>query len=98
MKSGMIMLAMVVWLTGAGYSFAEEKAEDTNTEVSETKETQEKAVTYCPVCGPEDEGHALTFSFKHNGKKYPFCSMECLKEFKKNPDKYLEATEAPEAE
>jgi YHS domain-containing protein len=46
---------------------------------------------FCPVCGPEEEMEALSFSYKHEGKKYHFCSLDCMKAFKKNPEKYLAA-------
>lgn len=45
---------------------------------------------YCPICGPEEEMEELSFSYKHEGKKYHFCSLDCLKAFKKNPQKYID--------
>jgi Cu(I)/Ag(I) efflux system membrane fusion protein len=50
-------------------------------------------VTHDPRCGMEvnaskaaAEGHM----FKHLGRTYYFCSDECMEEFKKNPEKYLD--------
>lgn len=47
---------------------------------------------YCPVCGPEEEMESLSFAYKHEGTKYRFCSLDCMKAFKKNPKKYLPET------
>lgn len=54
------------------------------------KQTEVKEIKFCPICGPEEETEGLAFSYKYKGKKYSFCSMDCMKEFKKNPEKYLE--------
>lgn len=55
----------------------------------ETQADTETKARHCPVCGPEDEMEAMAFSYKYNGKKYSFCSMDCMKEFKKDPEQYL---------
>ncbi|MCA9402706.1 MAG: YHS domain-containing protein [Candidatus Omnitrophica bacterium] len=34
--------------------------------------------------------HGLAFGYRYKGKKYKFCSMECLKAFKANPEKFLD--------
>ena len=91
MKSKIMVLGLVLVLLSAGYVMAEEK-EPANTEVSENAATEEKedTVKFCPVCGPEEEMHGLAFSYKHEGKKYSFCSMDCLRAFKKNPEQFLD--------
>lgn len=48
-----------------------------------SKEKTQEAPKFCPVCGPEEEMHGLAFSYKHKGKKHSFCSMDCLKAFKR---------------
>jgi len=91
MKSKIMILGLMLVLLSAGYVMAEEK-EFVNTEVSENADTEEKedAVKFCPVCGPEEEMHGLVLGYKYKGKKYTFCSMECLKAFKKNPEQFLD--------
>ncbi len=59
--------------------------------IQDQAQGDEKEAKFCPVCGPEDEMEGLAFSYKYEGKKYSFCSMDCMKEFKKNPEKYSKA-------
>ena len=41
---------------------------------------------YDPVCGKKVNKE---IEFAYEGKKYYFCSEECMKEFIKNPGKYV---------
>ncbi len=58
------------------------------------EENGEAAEKYCLVCGPEEKMESLSFSYKHEGKKYHFCSLDCMKVFKKNPEQYMPKVEA----
>lgn len=90
MKLKIMVLGLALIFFSAGYVIAEEK-EPVNIEVSENvvSEEAEEAPKYCPVCGPEEETHGLAIGYKYKGKKYTFCNMECLKAFKKDPEKFL---------
>lgn len=44
---------------------------------------------FCPVSGDRiDEKNKVTYEYKD--KVYNFCSPDCVEEFKKDPEKYLE--------
>jgi len=43
-----------------------------------------------PVCKMDCHDENATFKSEYNGKIYCFCSLSCMKEFYKNPEKYLE--------
>lgn len=45
--------------------------------------------TFCPVCGPGEDTEELSIAYMFEGKKYAFCSMGCMKTFKKDPQAYL---------
>lgn len=91
MKLRIIVIGLATVLFLAGYVIAQEN-DSTNTKASESSTIQENEtiVKFCPVCGPEEEMHGLAFSYKHKGRKYSFCSMGCLKAFKKNPEQFLQ--------
>ncbi len=42
-----------------------------------------------PVCGMEV--HDERFCSTYKGMKYCFCSSSCMKKFKENPSRYVEA-------
>jgi YHS domain-containing protein len=42
-----------------------------------------------PVCGMVIKEGTAKGSLEYKGKIYYFCSIECLEEFKKNPEKHL---------
>jgi YHS domain-containing protein len=41
-----------------------------------------------PVCGMVVKEETAKGSYDYKGKKYYFCSNECLEAFKKDPEKY----------
>jgi YHS domain-containing protein len=92
MKLKIMVLGLAAVLLSSGYVMAEEK-ESINANATENVTTEEKedVVKFCPVCGPEDEMEGLSFSYKYKGMKYSFCSMGCLKAFKKNPEQFLKS-------
>jgi YHS domain-containing protein len=60
-------------------------AEDAPTTAPSTQPTAANNKT-CPVSGdPVDP--AITYEY--NGKTYAFCCTDCIKAFKKDPEKYL---------
>lgn len=88
MKSKMIVFGLALLLLNSGFSFAEEGAEAKSPETTVKEETTD-APKFCLICGPEEKTEALSISYKYKGKKYSFCSMDCLKAFKKDPSKFL---------
>lgn len=42
-----------------------------------------------PVCGMEVDEKSTDFSIEYSGKKYFFCSKNCMLKFKTNPEKYI---------
>ena len=103
MKLHMIVLSLVFLLLNNGYSAAQDSAETKAAESTESAKTTapaetDNAVKYCLICGPEEETETLSLSYKYKGKKYSFCSMDCLKSFKKDPEKYLNAEQPVEGE
>ena len=42
-----------------------------------------------PVCGMVVKEETAKGNFDYKGKIYYFCSIECLGEFKKDPEKYI---------
>lgn len=49
----------------------------------------------CPISGEKASGK---FTETYNGQKYSFCCPKCVKEFRKNPEKYLSLTAAQTVE
>jgi len=44
-----------------------------------------------PVCGMEVQDELFCSTYK--GKKYCFCSLDCMEKFEEDPFKYVEAEE-----
>lgn len=42
-----------------------------------------------PVCGMVVKEENAKGTYEYNGKIYYFCSISCLEEFKKDPEKFL---------
>ncbi len=96
MKLRVITLGLAVLLFNFGYALAEESTKVKSPEISITKQeaSGEVAHKYCLLCGPEEATEALSFSYKYKGKKYLFCSMDCLKAFKKNPEEFIKSEQS----
>lgn len=88
MKNYVVVVLGLV-LLGASGVYAEEVMPVVDSQVAEA-EAMHEVPEYCPVCGPHEEMEDLMFQYKHEGKKYSFCSIGCLKAFKENPEKFLE--------
>lgn len=86
MKMKFTIIGLIVLFLNSGTAFAEDAKKET---AKETKEQPAAAADFCPICGPEEEMHGLSFGYRYKGKKYKFCSMECLKAFKADPQKFL---------
>lgn len=89
----LIMLVIILFLsTGLSLnSFAQEKSGDENKEnkseqMNEASEDQAELNTVCPV-SREEADPEITYEYK--GKTYALCCNNCLKKFKKDPEKYI---------
>jgi YHS domain-containing protein len=47
-----------------------------------------------PVCGMEVDEQETEFATQYAGKKYSFCSEECLTTFERQPSQYSRAARA----
>ena len=108
MKSKLIILGTAVLLTYSGYVFAGESMKQNKvmgSAMSNQKETaSSKAVEvgnkFCPVTGdkipvPGEKGTMgdEPVKYEYNGKIYNLCCKMCMKDFKKNPEKYSKIAE-----
>ncbi len=59
---------------------------------AEEKKTDKKAEV-CPVSGENLGSMGKPYVFKHEGQEVKLCCKSCLKEFKKDPAKYLKKAE-----
>lgn len=60
------------------------------------KEKENVGNEFCPVSGEKiDEKTKVTYEYK--GKIYNFCCQDCVEEFKKDPEKYIEKLEKEKA-
>ncbi len=74
-----------------------EMAEEEQVEVAGEEELLEVGNMICPVSGEEiKEGEA--YKFEYEGKIYNFCCNMCVKDFKKDPQKYIDILEKTEEE
>lgn len=53
----------------------------------------EKKDEVCPVSGEKLGSMGKPYVFTHEGKEVKLCCKSCLKDFKKDPAKYLKKTE-----
>ena len=104
MKSKFIILGTVILVTSSSYVFAAEgmgQGQQMGSMMSDQKEktTTSQAVEVgnkiCPVSGdeipaPGEKGTmgAESIKYEYNGKIYNLCCPMCIKDFKKNPEKY----------
>ncbi|MDO8579937.1 MAG: YHS domain-containing protein [Candidatus Omnitrophota bacterium] len=94
MKSTLMITGILLMLLGGGHVFAQME----NPDASETKAV-EVGNKICPVSGEKiaapgeknEMGGAV--QYEYNGKIYNFCCPMCIKDFKKNPEKYSKIAE-----
>ena len=96
MKSKLIALSMIIFMSGTHYVFADA---DEGMMGHKMGETAAKAVEVgnkiCPVSGnPADDGTmGETVKYEYNGKIYNLCCKMCVKDFKRDPEKYSKIAE-----
>ena len=76
------------------------KAEETLVPAAEDQPAASQASTpieagnkFCPVSGEKVGGMGEVVKYEHEGKIYNFCCPMCLKDFKKDPQKYIKILE-----
>ena len=69
--------------------------------VSATAEDKKQPIpdkmTTCPVSGDKLGEMGKPYVFKHEGREVQLCCKDCLKDFKKDPAKYIKKLEKAEA-
>lgn len=88
-----LFLVMILF-TGAVFSFNSLAHDNSHDETKESKVEQNDSTvadgkafnTICPV-STEDIDPEITYSYE--GKTYALCCNNCLKKFKKDPEKYI---------
>ena len=109
MRKTVLVLTLAVLLSVAGYVFADEgmnQNKQTGSMMSDQKETTtaskvvEVGNKICPVSGdkipaPGEKGTMgdEPVKYEYNGKIYNLCCPMCIKDFKKNPEKYSKIAE-----
>jgi YHS domain-containing protein len=98
------MLGLFVMLGAIGYVFAADQASDKNSmmidqgsmmqsNVAENNKAVEVGNKICPVSGEKVGQMGEIVKYEYNGKIYNLCCEMCLKDFKKDPEKYSKIAE-----
>lgn len=96
------MLAAGFLAVGAGAGWTADGHDHEHAESAETAEDAgstgavEVGNKNCPVSGEEVGTMGAVVKYEHDGKVYNFCCAMCLKDFKKDPDKYIQQLNAAE--
>ena len=64
--------------------------------VADTGKPVEVNNTFCPLSGEKAGEHGPIVKHEYKGKIYNFCCKMCLKDFDKDPEKYIKAMEEKE--
>jgi len=85
-----ILCAGMFFFSLAGLSYSQQKEENVNKEV--TLQQQEVGNNICPVSG-EEINEEIKATYEYKGKIYNLCCASCIKEFRNNPEKYVQIVE-----
>lgn len=94
MKSKLIATGLCVMLLSGSYVFAEEqKSNDKgsmmqNNTAGKTSKAVEVGNKICPVSRNKVGEMGESVKYEYKGKIYNLCCPMCVKDFKKNPEKY----------
>lgn len=97
MKSILVIAVIMAVFVGISYtqcpiSIKDAEAAAVETTSPETPEAIEVGNTICPVTGDEIDSETKV-TYEYEGNIYNFCCEACVEEFKKDPEKYIEAME-----
>ena len=93
MKITFTMFGAIMLLSLSGYAFGEEAAEKGGVSAAASKAV-DAGNKICPVSGekipvPGEKGAmGEAVHYEYNGKIYNLCCSMCVRDFKKNPEKY----------
>ena len=102
MKRIIVYAIAVTLFIGAGKLWANDGYKDHKVipAVQSTQETQKTSApieignTFCPVSGEKVGGEmGEPVKYEHEGKIYNLCCKACVKDFKKDPEKYIKILE-----
>jgi len=84
----MTLLTLCFIRTGASFAFAAGGSPG-NPHEHHDETAVSPMIDVCPVSG-EEIGKETNITYEYKGKTYRFCCPDCVVEFRKNPDKYIE--------
>lgn len=92
-----ILFLVFALMLGVSFSFntlaqektKEEKKESKTVEQKENKQMMEEEQTLNTICPVSTEEADPEVTYTYKGKTYALCCNNCLKKFKKNPEKYI---------
>ena len=85
MKKSITFATFVTLLAFGPATFADEKAKDSKAASS----GKAYPLKTCVVSDEKLDGHGKPYVFKHEGEEVQLCCKPCLKDFKKDPAKYM---------
>jgi YHS domain-containing protein len=86
MKSLIQIIAFVALTTGPPLVIQADSPDPQNT--SATSSSEKAVNTVCPVSGDKVGTVGKPVYVEYQGKRIAFCCKDCVKKFRKNPDKY----------
>lgn len=96
MKKSLLTLTAVALLAATPVLVRADDAKD-KTEHKDGEHKDKKAKAYpldkCIVTDEELGGHGKPYVFTHEGQEIKLCCKDCLKDFKKEPAKYMKKIE-----
>ena len=96
MQSKLFILSLAILFIYAGSVFAKDMKQDESAATTKAVEVGNKI---CPVSGEkilapgEKGGMGEAIKYEYNGKIYNLCCPMCVKDFKRNPEKYSKIAE-----
>jgi len=88
-KTIVVCVLTLAFVSGPVVSFAAEAKKD--------KKLKPYPLKTCVVSDEKLGEMGETYTFEHEGREVKLCCKSCLKDFKKNPAKYVKKMEAAEA-
>ena len=98
MKKSLIVFTAAIMLAATSSSIRAEEHKDANhTEKTSDKKAKPYPLDKCIVSDEKLGEHGKPYVFTHEGQEIKLCCKDCLKDFKKEPAKYLKKLETPKA-
>ena len=97
MKKTMILMAAATMLAATSSTIRAEEHKDASSEKAGGKKAKAYPLDKCIVSDEKLGEHGKPYVFTHEGQEIKLCCKDCLKDFKKEPAKYLKKLETPKA-